>query len=121
MSSIDKLKSATTLSDVANLLGFKPSTLSYILFKVPAAAKYGTFEIPKRNGGTRIIKAPIDTLKAIQQKISVLLQDCVDDINKVTGRKDRVAHGFKRDKSIITNAREHRNRRYVFNIDLEDF
>jgi RNA-directed DNA polymerase len=121
MSSLDTLKSAATLSDVANLLQFKPSVLSYILFKLPEATKYRTFEKPKRNGGTRAIKAPIDTLKAIQQKLSILLQDCVEDINKATGRKDRVAHGFKRDKSIITNAREHRNRRYVFNIDLEDF
>src|SRR5262249_7352449 len=36
-------------------------------------------------------------------------------------RKDKIAHGFKRARSIITNARQHRNRRYVFNIDLQNF
>ncbi|NJN91776.1 MAG: RNA-directed DNA polymerase [Leptolyngbyaceae cyanobacterium SL_5_14] len=33
----------------------------------------------------------------------------------------QVSHGFKRKLSIRTNARKHRNRRYVFNIDLTDF
>ena len=32
-----------------------------------------------------------------------------------------IAHGFKRNRSIITNAKQHRNRRHVFNVDLEDF
>ena len=121
MSSLNSLKAAATLSDLANLLQFRPSALSYILFKLPDWAKYKTFEIPKRNGGKRTIKAPIDKLKLVQQKLSTLLQDCIDEINEAKGRKDRVAHGFKRKRSIITNAREHRNRRYVFNIDLEDF
>jgi RNA-directed DNA polymerase len=121
MSSLAKLKSAVTLGDLAALLQFKPSALSYIAFKQPSATKYRTFEIPKRNGGTRTIKAPIDPLKLLQQKLSTLLQDCVDEINVSKGRKNRVAHGFKRERSIITNASEHRNRRYVFNIDLEDF
>ncbi len=121
MSKLNSLKAAVTLGDLAILLESQPSKLSYIAFKLPSATKYTTFEIPKRNGATRTIKAPIDSLRAVQQKLSVLLQDCVDEINETTGRKDRAAHGFKRDKSIVTNAREHRNRRYVFNIDLQDF
>lgn len=32
-----------------------------------------------------------------------------------------MSHGFKRGSSIRTNARKHRNRRYVFNIDLINF
>jgi RNA-directed DNA polymerase len=121
MPSLDKLKAAATLSDLATLLRFKPSALAYIAFKQPASTKYTTFEIPKRSGGTRTIKAPIDSLKRAQQNLSQLLQDCVDEINAAKGRKNRVAHGFKRKRSIITNASEHRGRRYVFNIDLEDF
>jgi RNA-directed DNA polymerase len=49
------------------------------------------------------------------------LQDCVDEVNRAKQRKDRAAHGFKRNRSIITNARQHRHRRWVFNLDLEDF
>jgi|SRR5882672_9195270 len=121
MFSLTKLRSSATLGDVAKLLGFKPPALSYILFKQPAAIKYTTFEIPKRKGGTRTIKAPAKALKLLQQKLSELLQDCLAEINQAKNRKDRIAHGFKRERSIVTNARQHRSRRYVFNIDLQDF
>lgn len=106
---------------MAKLLDFKPKAVSYILYKQSEATKYKTFQIPKRNGGQRTIKAPIDALKVLQRKLSDLLQDCVDEINKAKQRKDRTAHGFKRKRSIITNARQHRHRRWVFNLDLEDF
>ena len=121
MSRLGTLKAAASLSDVAKLLGFKPKAVSYILYKQPAATKYETFQIPKRNGGQRTIKAPVDALKVLQRKLSDLLQDCVDEINSANNRKDRTAHGFKRKRSIITNARQHRHRRWVFNLDLEDF
>jgi hypothetical protein len=121
MSRLKNLKSAVTLGDLAGLLQFKPSRLSYILYKQPTPSKYTTFEIPKRKGGIRTIKAPFPPLKLVQQRLSILLQDCVDEINKAKNGEDRIAHGFKRKRSIITNARQHRNRRYVFNIDLEGF
>jgi hypothetical protein len=117
----EALKAATSRSDVARLLTFGPADLSYILYKQPEAAKYTTFQIPKRNGEQRTIKAPVDALKLLQRRLSDLLQDCVDEINTRRQRKDRVAHGFKRGRSIITNAKQHRHRRYVFNLDLEDF
>ena len=121
MSRLATLKAATSLSDVARLLHFKPKAVSYILYIQPEATKYKTFQIPKRNGGQRTIKAPVDALKVLQRKLSDLLLDCVDEINTARQRKDRIAHGFKRKLSIITNAREHRCRRWVFNLDLEDF
>jgi len=94
MSRLANLKSTATLGDVAKLLQFKPAALSYILFKQPPAVKYNTFEIPKRNGGKRTIKAPADSLKLLQQRLSTLLQDCLDEINEAKNRKDRIAHGF---------------------------
>jgi retron-type reverse transcriptase len=121
MSRLNSLKATVTRSDLAKLLPSKPAVLAYVLFKQPAAAKYKTFEISKRSGGKRTICAPIDALKVIQQKLSILLQDCVDEINQAKNLKDRIAHGFKRKRSIITNARQHRNRRHVFNLDLEGF
>jgi len=120
MSRLAILKAATSLSDLAKLLDFKPKAVSYILYK-QLAAKYKTFQIPKRNGGQRTIKAPVDALKLLQRRLSDLLQDCADEINTAKQRKDRTAHGFKRKRSIITNARQHRHRRWVFNLDLEDF
>jgi retron-type reverse transcriptase len=121
MSRLTKLKTATSLNDVADLFGYKPKAVSYILYKLPAAQKYTTFSIPKKNGGQRTINAPAPQLKSLQRKLADLLQDCLDEINAERKLKDRTAHGFKRKRSIITNARQHRNRRWVFNIDLNDF
>jgi RNA-directed DNA polymerase len=121
MSKLAKLKAAQSLSDVATLLDFEPKGLSYILYKIPPATKYTTFEIPKRNGGTRTIHAPVGSLKLLQRRLSDLLQDCAQEIVEASKRKDRAAHGFKRGRSILTNAHQHRKRRWVFNLDLQDF
>ena len=118
---LEELKAAHTLRDLAGLLKIKPSSLAYILYKYDPAKKYTTFQIPKRSGGHRTIKAPTLAIKLIQRKLSDLLQDCVDEINTQTGRKDISAQGFKRHRSIITNARRHRNRKFIFNLDLADF
>lgn len=121
MSRLARLKAATSLSQVARLLDFKPQGLAFILYKTPPEQKYETFLIAKRNGGQRTICAPINALKALQRKLSDYLQDCLDEINSEKKRKDRVAHGFRRNRSIITNAQRHRHRRWVLNLDLEDF
>lgn len=87
----------------------------------PIASRYTVFEIPKKSGGSRTIKAPDEKLKLVQTKLSVLLQDCLDEINASNGTKNTIVHGFMRKRSIITNAKWHRNRRWVFNLDLQDF
>ncbi len=121
MTQLTILKSAETLHAVADLLGFKASALSFILYKKPSASKYKQFDIPKRYGGTRQICAPSPDLKLLQRRLSDLLQNCVEEINEANGLDDKISHGFKRKRSIITNAKEHRNRNYVFNVDLTDF
>lgn len=121
MTQLTILKSAKTLHAVAALLGFKASALSFILYKKPSASKYQQFDIPKRYGGTRQICAPSLDLKLLQRRLSDFLQNCVEEINEANGLGDKISHGFKRKRSIITNATEHRNRNYVFNVDLADF
>jgi RNA-directed DNA polymerase len=105
MSALSALKSASDLGELAALLGCKPAALSYIIYKQPDAGKYMTFEIPKRRGGKRTIKAPNNPLKVIQQRLSNLLQDCLEEIERAKGKRDRVAHGFKRQRSIRSNAK----------------
>ena len=127
MSRLSDMQSAADLSDVARLLGLKPQSLSHTLYIKPPASKYKTFDIPKRSGGTRQICAPVKDLKYLQRQLAEVLQDCLEEINKTNNRSDdskhpdRIAHGFKRGRSIISNARQHRNRRYVFNVDIQDF
>ncbi len=114
------------MADVASMIGYKTAKLNYLLYSSAAPPKYRTFEIPKRSGGTRQIQAPNSPLKLAQRRLATLLQDCEEEIKEKYGRHDGgkpdvVAHGFVRGRSIITNAREHRNRRFVFNLDLADF
>jgi len=60
-------------------------------------------------------------LKKLQKRLSDLLQDCIAEINSEKEIKSALSHGFRRNFSIITNAKVHTNRRYVFNTDLSDF
>ncbi len=121
MSQLTLLRGASTLGQVATLLQFQPKALAYILYKKPPLTKYTSFDIPKRGGGVREINAPSPELLLLQRRLSDLLQNCIEEINQSRKWKDDLAHGFKRHHSIITNAVKHQKRRYVFNIDLQDF
>lgn len=127
MNFLDSLRAATTVHQLAPLLGFTPAGLTYILYVKPSSEKYREFEIPKKVGGTRTICAPTNELKLLQRNLATLLQDCLEEIEAAQGRDDkgskpdRLAHGFKRRRSIVTNAKRHRHRRFVFNIDIADF
>ncbi|CUI05738.1 retron Ec67 family RNA-directed DNA polymerase/endonuclease [Massilia antarctica] len=127
-----KLRSAKTIHHLAAILGFKASALAYILYGKGGASNYKKFDIPKRYGGARHISAPMPELKLLQSRLSDVLQNCLAEINEAAGRSDkifdrvnsradRISHGFRRHRSIITNAREHRNRKFVLNVDLKDF
>ena len=117
---LEKLKSATTRAELAHILGFQPDKLSYILYKLPDSEKYHTFEIPKKNGSTRIIQAPAPPLKTLQSRLADVLYVCSEEINKKESRRP-LSHGFKKGYSIHSNAKCHKNRRYVLNFDLENF
>lgn len=118
MSKYEKLKKSQSLSDLAHLLGFRPKAVSYILYKIPEENKYTEFSIPKKNGGERVIKAPMHKLKLLQKRLADLLYECYNEINK---NNKSISHGFLKNHSIVTNAFNHINKRYVFNVDLLDF
>jgi retron-type reverse transcriptase len=115
-----QLRGAASLSDIAELLGFSPSGLSYVLYKQAENEKYLKFKIPKKSGGHREISAPLGPLKAIQRNLATLLNECRAEIALATPRRP-LSHGFRESLSIITNAQFHTGRRYVLNVDLADF
>ncbi len=118
MSKLKKLKKAVSLSDLANLLGFRSKSVAYILYKIPEDKKYTEFSIPKKNGNERAIKAPTDQLKLLQKRLADLLYECYDEINS---NNKSISHGFRKNHSIFTNAINHKNKRHVFNVDLYNF
>src|SRR5262245_4500670 len=121
MSSLVRLKQAQSLSDLAKLLGFTPKGLSYVLYQLLHGQKYRTFEIPKKGGGTRTIRAPDAQLALVQERLSELLTACSEEICKNNPRFWKASHGFRKGRTIVSNASAHRKRRYVFNVDIADF
>ena len=120
MTILTALKAAQTLHDVAHLFNITPAQFAYTLYKLTPEQKYETFEIPKKGGGVRTIHAPRGKIKELQRRLADILYDCLDELQNAQPRKP-LSHGFRKSLSIITNAQRHHNRRYVLNLDLEDF
>lgn len=99
--------------DIGKLLDIDLQILTYHLYRVPEADHYSTFEIPKNLGGTRVICAPVTTLKIIQRKLNQVLQSVY--------RPHKAAHSYIHKRNILTNAKEHSQSELIFNIDLKDF
>ena len=121
VSALQALKQAKTLHDVAALLGYRPSALSYLLYQIPKDNKYTTFTIPKKGGGERTIDAPIPKIKVLQRRLADVLSECSREIDAGIKGGNTISHAFRESHSIITNARAHKARRYVLNLDLESF
>lgn len=102
-----------TRQDLARELNTTEKKLTYLIYKVPDSKRYKTFEIPKRNGEKRQITAPNKYLKALQRKLA-------DKLNEVYPGRAEV-HGFSKGKNTYSGAKQHLHKRWIVNIDLEDF
>ena len=108
-----KFLNIKTFSDLADVLEVKTGHLYYWLNVQKNNEKYTKFYIPKKNGEKRTIYAPKKSLKAIQQKLNRILMLFYENKEPV--------HGFVKNKSIITNANYHLNKKLILNLDLENF
>lgn len=108
-------------NNLADCLGIPHRKLTHILYGKKPDSYYTTFEIPKRNGDPRTICAPSGDLKTLQVKLTNLLWSYQKSIWEEKGIKPNISHAFEKEKSIITNAKIHRNKRFVLNLDLENF
>ena len=108
-------------NELADFLEISRKQLTYVLYVKKVDSYYKSFDIPKKNGDVRTINAPTDDLKYIQKQLAKALQEYQIDIWNSHKVKPNISHGFEKRKSIITNAKVHRNKKYVLNLDLEDF
>lgn len=60
-------------------------------------------------------------LKDVQRNIVKVMLTQQNIFQFENNIKSNISHAFTKDKSIITNAEIHKNKRFVLNIDLEDF
>ena len=99
--------------DVSDLLEVEHRDLNFWIYRTPEPRRYSTFHIRKKGGGERRIDAPTTNVKILQQKLNQVLQT-------VYSSKPSV-HGFATGKSVKSNAEQHVGKKWVFNLDLEDF
>jgi RNA-directed DNA polymerase len=104
-----------TAEQIAAAMGVAVSALRFLAFSrsTSLVTHYIRFEIPKKTGGTRRISAPMPRLKRAQRWI-------LDHILDKVALHD-TAHGFRKQRSIVSNARPHVGADVVLNLDLEDF
>ncbi len=104
-----------TPEQIATAMGISVGTLRFLAFnrKTSTVSHYIRFKMPKKTGGERIISAPMPRLKQAQHWIleNILQKLEVHD----------AAHGFRRDRSIVTNATPHVGAEVIINFDLKDF
>lgn len=100
---------------IATSIGITVSQLRFLAFnrKTSTTSHYIRFKIPKKTGGERLISAPMPRLKQAQYWILEHI------LNKVPIHDG--VHGFRSDRSIITNAQPHVGADMIINFDLEDF
>lgn len=84
--------------------------------------RYKTFEVPKKNGGQRLIEDPHPSLKKILSQLNRYLQSAyyLEKSGAVYGFIIGVRNDYDR-RNVLTNARRHCNRSYLLNIDLKNF
>ena len=112
------MKNIKTRNDFAKFIGVKLQTLTYLLYIKKIDNCYNTLEIPKKNGDTRTICFPNKNLKKVQKKLYNKLSTYYDEIKTQNNFTSKISHGFEKNRSIVTNAEVHKNKRYVVNLDL---
>jgi retron-type reverse transcriptase len=81
--------------------------------RVSTVSHYKRFQVSKKSGGMRQISAPMPRLKRAQEWV---LRNILDRVPV-----HDAAHGFRRGRSIVSNAAPHAGADVVVNLDLKDF
>jgi hypothetical protein len=99
------------LAPLARILGLRPDEVAS--FRLGPRYHYRPFTVAKRDGRRRDILAPSPALKALQRR---LLDGLLGPLPVHI-----CAIAFRRDQSVVTNARRHIFRTLVATVDLCDF
>ncbi|NQU23657.1 MAG: RNA-directed DNA polymerase [Candidatus Nealsonbacteria bacterium] len=104
-----------TPDELAHAMGVSLGELRFLAFsrRTSTTTHYKRFFVPKKTGGQRLISAPMPRLKRSQEWI---LQNILEKVPL-----HDAAHGFRRGRSIVSNARPHVESDVVVNLDLKDF
>lgn len=95
------------VTELARRLGIEAETLRTF------EPRYHEHHVPKKRGGQRRLLIPAPDLKSLQRRILRRLLARL--------RAHPAAHGFEKQRSIVTNALPHIQRRVVIKLDIVDF
>ena len=95
-----------------------------LLNKKPERGRYKEFTIAKKSGGVRNVSAPNRTILFVQRQLAEVLAKIY--------KPPKAAHGFINlavsadgspdiRKTIVSNAKQHKKKAVILNIDLKDF
>jgi len=102
-------------AEIACAMGINPGQLRFLTSSFPGSEvkHYVHFKISKKTGGERLISAPKPHLKAAQRWI---LENILEKLEV-----HHAAHGFCKNRSIVTNAQPHVGADVIVHIDLQNF
>lgn len=110
-----QLPLVATVEDLAKALNVSVGVVRYLAYNrvISKTTHYKRFYIPKKTGGKRLISTPMPKLKRAQYWIleNILNKIAIHD----------AAHGFVKQRSIVSNAMTHVQAEVVINIDMKDF
>jgi RNA-directed DNA polymerase len=111
----NNLPDFASIAALAEAMKLTVNQLRFLAFnrKISTISHYVRFKITKKTGGERLISAPMPRMKAAQHWI-------LDQILEKVAQHP-AAHGFRRGRSIVTNAQPHVGADVVINMDLQDF
>ena len=99
------------LNEISLALGISPQLIGLLIHK--PERHYRTFQIPKSNGGVRNIQSPRTMMKVAQYfLLDYVLYRCPIHV---------AAMAYSRGCTVRSNAEVHVGRRFVANIDVENF
>ncbi|QLE39767.1 RNA-directed DNA polymerase [Nostoc sp. C052] len=102
-----------TPEEIAFAMGISLEKLRFLATSTSLIKHYLPFKISKKTGGERIISAPKPELKAAQRWILENILEKLEIHN--------AAHGFCKNRSIVTNAKPHIGANVIVNLDLKNF
>ena len=105
--------SLNSKTDLSDFFSKELRTINYLLYVLKEDDRYETFSISKRSGDTRVIRSPIKPIKDLQKVLSSTLLEIY--------KPRKPIHGFVKNRSIISNAKIHKNKRWIFRTDIDNF
>ncbi|MFY1049490.1 reverse transcriptase domain-containing protein [Apilactobacillus sp. 1-1-2] len=111
------LKDLKTVEDLSIYLGVSVGLINFVVYVEGVDSFYEEFSLPKKSGGDRVISCPKGPLKKLQKRLQEKLSH---EYNDRYGSFN-VSQAFIKKRNIMSNAKVHRNKKFILNLDIEDF